>query len=91
MISDICPNIENIKNINDLETKRIVVLICKLAVKKLDRKGTLLFKLFNDELVHKIIDKLLKIFFLVKVFKLKSSKLRSSEIYILCKNMLFFS
>ena len=82
IISDIAVNTTGNKKLDSYKTNSICLYVLNFAIKYLDQKGSVLSKFFNGELDKDIIDICKKNFGKVKIFKPKSSRKDSKEMYI---------
>ena len=85
VLSDIAPNITGVTDIDQANFVSVTENVLKISNKLLDIGGNLIIKLFNGPRVGEISNLLEISFKKIEVFKPKSSKKNSSEIYIVCK------
>jgi 23S rRNA (uridine2552-2'-O)-methyltransferase len=87
VLSDMAANTTGNKNLDSIYTGEL----CKEAIifseKILKQNGKLVSKVFMGSIFNEIISEAKSIFNEVKVFKPKSSKKDSREIFIICKNL----
>jgi 23S rRNA (uridine2552-2'-O)-methyltransferase len=87
VLSDMAANTTGNKNLDSIYTGEL----CKEAIifseKILKQNGKLVSKVFMGSIFNEIISEAKSIFNEVKVFKPKSSKKDSKEIFIICKNL----
>ncbi len=85
VLSDIAPNITGVTDIDQANFVSVTENVLKISNKLLEIGGNLIIKLFNGPRVGEISNLLEISFKKIEVFKPKSSKKNSSEIYIVCK------
>ncbi|MGX7582926.1 SAM-dependent methyltransferase [Candidatus Vidania fulgoroideorum] len=85
VVSDVCHNISGIKDLDSFEFIKIFNFFYLNIDKILLKKGNFIFKYFNKLITKKKIIKIKKYFKTVKNIKLKTSKKKSSEFFLICK------
>ena len=85
VLSDIAPNISGIADIDQANFASVTENVLKISNKLLEKRGNLIIKQFNGPRLGEICNLLDITFKKIEVFKPKSSKKNSSEIYIVCK------
>lgn len=85
VLSDIAPNITGIADIDQANFTGVTENVLKISDKLLEKGGNLIIKQFNGPRLREISNILEISFKKIEVFKPKSSKKNSSEIYIVCK------
>lgn len=86
ILSDIAPNISGNLLVDNAFMEQMIEIYYNLILNNLQEKGTLVFKSFQwecNQLIKKII---MPNFEKMRIFKPKSSRSASSEIYIVCQN-----
>ncbi|QTJ62945.1 RlmE/FtsJ family methyltransferase [Candidatus Nardonella dryophthoridicola] len=87
IISDICHKITGHNDIDIIKIIDFINLSLKLCNDILKNKGNLVFKCFNGSKdIKLIINKIKKMFNIIKIIKPISSNKNSKEFYIVCKN-----
>lgn len=85
VLSDIAPNITGIADIDQANFTNVTENVLQISNKLLEKEGNLIIKQFNGPRLKEISNILEISFKKIEVFKPKSSKKNSSEIYIVCK------
>ena len=85
VLSDIAPNITGIADIDQANFTNVTENVLQISNKLLEKEGNLIIKQFNGPRLREISNILEISFRKIEVFKPKSSKKNSSEIYIVCK------
>ena len=85
VLSDIAPNITGIADIDQANFTNVTENVLQISNKLLEKEGNLIIKQFNGPRLGEISNILEISFRKIEVFKPKSSKKNSSEIYIVCK------
>lgn len=85
VLSDIAPNITGIADIDQANFTNVTENVLQISNKLLEKEGNLIIKQFNGPRLKEISNILEISFRKIEVFKPKSSKKNSSEIYIVCK------
>ena len=85
VLSDIAPNITGIVDIDQANFTNVTENVLQISNKLLEKEGNLIIKQFNGPRLREISNILEISFRKIEVFKPKSSKKNSSEIYIVCK------
>ena len=85
VLSDIAPNITGIADIDQANFTSVTENVLQISNKLLEKEGNLIIKQFNGPRLREISNILEISFRKIEVFKPKSSKKNSSEIYIVCK------
>ena len=85
VLSDIAPNITGIVDIDQANFTNVTENVLQISNKLLEKEGNLIIKQFNGPRLGEISNILEISFRKIEVFKPKSSKKNSSEIYIVCK------
>ena len=85
VLSDIAPNITGIADIDQANFASVTENVLKISNKLLEKRGNLIIKQFSGPRLREISNLLGLSFTKIEVFKPKSSKKNSSEIYIVCK------
>ena len=85
VLSDIAPNITGIVDIDQANFTNVTENVLQISNKLLEKEGNLIIKQFNGPRLKEISNILEISFKKIEVFKPKSSKKNSSEIYIVCK------
>lgn len=86
ILSDMSPNLSGIKNIDQAKLAYLVELVLDFAAKHLKTGGNCLIKVFNGLEFNNLIKLARKDFTEVFIRKPNSSRSKSSETYLLCKN-----
>lgn len=84
ILSDMAPNISGIWSLDHLKQIDLVYKALDLADKVLKKNGRMVCKVFEGEATNKLRADLSKRFKKVNIFKPKSSRKVSSEIYFIC-------
>ncbi len=87
IISDMAVNTTGIKNIDAIQTGELCKEAMKFSKTIISKKGIFISKIFMGSSFNEIVALGKKIFKEVKVFKPKSSRKDSKEIFIICKNL----
>jgi len=85
IISDASPKLSGIKDIDHLISIELAETVLNIAGKILKPGGNIIIKAFQGEEYKNLLEKTRKMFKLVKTTKPKSSKQKSSEMYIVAK------
>ncbi len=85
VLSDIAPNITGIADVDQANFASVTENVLKISNKLLEMDGNLIIKQFNGPRLSEISNLLEINFKKIEVFKPKSSKKNSSEVYIVCK------
>ena len=88
VLSDMAPNTSGIKEIDSFRTGDLCIKAMKLAKEILSSNGTFLSKIFMGSIFEEINEKAKESFKNIVVYKPRSSKKESKEIYIFCKGIL---
>lgn len=84
ILSDIAPNTTGIADIDHLKILHIIEQEIIFIKQNLARSGNFVAKIFQGEGTEEILKELKSLFGSVKLFKPKSSRKESKEIYIIC-------
>ena len=87
-MSDMAVNTSGNKNLDSFRTGQLCLKSINLAEKILNKEGVLIFKVFMGSIFEEIYKRSKKTFKKVVIYKPKSSKKESKEIYIYCKGIL---
>ena len=85
VLSDIAPNITGIVDIDQANFTNVTENVLQISNKLLEKEGNLIIKQFNGPRLGEISNILEISFRKIEVFKPKSSKKNSSEVYFVCK------
>ncbi len=85
VLSDIAPNITGIVDVDQANFASVTENVLNISNKLLEIDGNLIIKQFNGPRLKEISNLLEISFKKIEVFKPKSSKKNSSEVYIVCK------
>ena len=85
IISDASPDISGVWGIDHFRSIELCREVFKICNKILKPNGNLLIKVFQGELINEFINELKSQFKYAKTTKPKASRLRSAEVYIVCK------
>ncbi len=85
VLSDIAPNITGISDVDQANFAEVTENVLNISNKVLKKDGNLVIKQFNGQRLKEISNLLELSFKKSEVFKPKSSKKNSSEVYIVCK------
>ena len=88
VMSDMAVNTSGNKNLDSFRTGQLCLKSINLAEKILNKEGVLIFKVFMGSIFEEIYKRSKKTFKKVVIYKPKSSKKESKEIYIYCKGIL---
>jgi 23S rRNA (uridine2552-2'-O)-methyltransferase len=88
ILSDIAPNTTGIDNVDHLNIINVIENEVIFIKKNLAENGHFVTKIFQGEGTQEIISELKSMFVTTKLFKPKSSRKESKEIYIICLNFL---
>ena len=88
VMSDMAVNTSGNKNLDSFRTGQLCLKTIDFAQKILHKEGVLIFKVFMGSIFDEIYKKSKKSFKKVVIYKPKSSKKESKEIYIYCKEIL---
>ncbi|WP_343126416.1 RlmE family RNA methyltransferase [Buchnera aphidicola] len=80
--SDISPNISGFTIIDNENFFNLCDIVLTISIKLLSKKGYLIFKLFQGVGFQFYIQHIKKYFLIVKIFKLKTSRKKSREVFI---------
>jgi 23S rRNA (uridine2552-2'-O)-methyltransferase len=83
IISDAAPSLSGIKDVDHLRSIDLAVSVLDIADKLLVENGNLLIKVFQGEEFKNLMDKMKKMFKVLKTTKPSSSRKKSSEMYII--------
>ena len=87
VIADMAPNISGNKNLDSIQTGELCSDAMDLAFRVLNNDGVFISKLFMGVGYNEISSKAKKDFQKVAIFKPKSSRKESREVYIYCKGL----
>ena len=87
VIADMAPNISGNKNLDSIQTGELCSDAMDLAFRVLNKDGVFISKLFMGVGYNEISSKAKKDFQKVVIFKPKSSRKESREVYIYCKGL----
>ena len=87
VLSDMAPNLSGVKLIDQMRTIELASQALYFAKQVLQSKGTFLLKIFQGGEFSIFLKKLYKIFDEVKVLKPEASRARSSEVFLLSRNI----
>ena len=88
VLSDMAPNTSGNKTLDSYKTGELCLNAMTLARKILTQNGVFLSKIFMGSIFEEINEKAKKSFKKIVVYKPRSSKKESKEIYIFCKGIL---
>ncbi len=88
VLSDMAPNTSGNKTLDSYKTGELCLNAMILARKILTQNGVFLSKIFMGSIFEEIYEKAKKSFKNIVVYKPRSSKKASKEIYIFCKGIL---
>lgn len=91
VISDLAPNITGNQSVDQSRTMYLVELAWESARQVLKFRGAFLVKVFQGEAFDLFVKNLRQNFHQVKIHKPKSSRTRSSEVYVLGKGFLGYN
>ena len=87
MVSDMAPNTTGNKELDSLRTGNLCLNALEFSRKILKTKACFVSKIFMGDIFKEIRMKAKEIFEEVLIFKPKSSRKKSKEIYIFCRNL----
>ena len=85
VISDMAANTTGNKEIDSIRTGNLCLNALELSCKILNNNGVFISKIFMGSVFKEIMDEVKKMFKEVSIFKPKSSRKESKEIYMHCK------
>jgi len=88
IISDMSPRISGDRTYDQVRFLDLCMHALDLSEKILRRKGNLIVKTFQGELLNEFVSKVNKRFLYVKIHRPKASSSKSSEVYIVAKNFI---
>ena len=88
VLSDMAVNTSGNKNQDVIQTGQLCLDGMNIAVNILNKNGIFLSKLFMGSIFNEINEKAKKMFKKVAIYKPKSSRKQSREVYIYCKELL---
>jgi 23S rRNA (uridine2552-2'-O)-methyltransferase len=83
VISDIAPNLSGVENVDAARISHLIELAVDFTVKHMKPEGTLVVKLFHGSGYSQLVDLFKQTFEVVKPYKPKASRDKSSETYLL--------
>jgi 23S rRNA (uridine2552-2'-O)-methyltransferase len=85
ILSDVSPNISGAWEVDHYQQITLALKVIELTKSLLTPYGIMFIKLFDGPEVRSILDKVKKMFNLVKIIKPRASKVKSSEVYLLAR------
>ena len=85
IISDIAPSTTGIPGVDQAKSVELSRMVIKVAEQFLKDKGTVVMKVFQGEALVVFLKQLKQQFGYVTVYKAKSSRDRSREVYVICQ------
>lgn len=86
VLSDIAPNLTGVKQVDQLKSMELVNKAFEFATRTLKSGGSFLVKVFHGDNFNNFLGILRNSFYDVKIIKPKSSRSRSSEVFLLARN-----
>lgn len=90
IVSDISPNTSGMKVIDHFRIMNILEMEIQFVMRNLKTNGHFIAKIFQGEGTDDKVQELRKIFKVVKIFKPKSSRKESKEVYLVCVGFVEF-
>ncbi len=87
VMSDIAPNIMGVRDVDTLKSISLCEVALEIALAKLNRNGSLVLKLFQGVGFEDFLSLVRSNFKKVNIFKPKSSRTDSREVYIIASNL----
>ncbi len=88
VVSDLSPDLTGHKSTDQVACLNLVELALDLAIKVLSQQGVFLAKVFQGSGVNELVVFMRTKFNKVKIFKPKSSRAKSAEVYLVCLGFL---
>lgn len=85
VLSDIAPNTTGIKGLDNQKSLELSQSVFEVSNLCLKRSGALVMKIFDGENLGKFMNKLRDTFGFVTAFKVRASRDRSREVYVVCQ------
>ncbi|VFP88456.1 Ribosomal RNA large subunit methyltransferase E [Buchnera aphidicola (Cinara piceae)] len=85
VMSDMSPNISGCSIVDNVNVFKLSNIALKIAIRVLSSKGYLIIKLFHGHGFNKYIQKIYSKFIIVKVYKPRSSRVNSREVFIIAR------
>ncbi|VFP81533.1 SAM-dependent methyltransferase [Buchnera aphidicola] len=87
VMSDMSPNISGCSIVDNVNTFKLSNIAVRIAVHVLSNTGYLIIKLFQGYGFNKYIQKIFSKFIIVKVYKPRSSRFNSREVFIIARGL----
>lgn len=86
LLSDMSPNLSGIRTIDQAKMATLVETVLDFAINYLSYNGNSVIKMFYGSDFNSLVTQAKEIFEKVIIFKPKSSRSESNEVYLICKN-----
>ncbi|VFP78231.1 Ribosomal RNA large subunit methyltransferase E [Buchnera aphidicola (Cinara cuneomaculata)] len=85
VMSDISPNISGCSIVDNANMFKLSNIVLKISMSVLSKRGCLIMKLFQGHGFKEYIQKIFNIFNIVKIYKPRSSRVNSREVFIIAR------